>query len=88
MKLSPEGKLYLLGVALCVALTICSQNFADRGGPPFMASLGVAALVYLFSIREFFTTSQFPRCAVVVGLVLAAAFSEALASSSSAARCA
>src|SRR5947208_3385109 len=61
---------------LCVALTICSRNFADRGGPYFMASLTLAGIAYLLAIREFFTTPQFERSVsrrvVVIGIVLAA----------------
>jgi hypothetical protein len=55
-----------------VALTICSRNFGDRGGPYFMASLTVAGIAYLLAIREFFATPQFSRRVVVIGLVLAA----------------
>jgi hypothetical protein len=61
---------------LCVALTICSRNFADRGGPHFMASLTLAGIAYLLAIREFFATPQFERSVsrrvVIIGLVLAA----------------
>jgi hypothetical protein len=57
-----------------VALTICSRNFGDRGGPYFMASLTLAGVVYLMAIREFFATPTFARRVVVVGLVLAAAW--------------
>jgi alpha-1,6-mannosyltransferase len=67
---------YVLGVTLCVALTICSRYFRDRGGPYFMASLTVAGVVYLMAIREFFATPRFERRVarrvVVLGLVLAA----------------
>ena len=38
MKLIPERRVYFLGATLCVALTICSRNFGDRGGPYFNAS--------------------------------------------------
>jgi hypothetical protein len=62
----------MLGVTLCVALTICSRNFGDRGGPYFMASLALAGIVYLLAIREFFATPEFPRRVVVIGLVLTA----------------
>ena len=62
----------MFGAALCVALTICSRNFGDRGAPYFMASLAVAGIAYLFAIREFFSTPKFPRRVVVIGLVLAA----------------
>jgi hypothetical protein len=57
---------------MCAALTICSRNFADRGGPYFMASLTLAGIVYLLAIREFFATPTFPRRVVVIGLLLAA----------------
>jgi alpha-1,6-mannosyltransferase len=63
---------YVLGVILCVALTICSSNLVDRGGPSFIASLAVAGMAYLLAIREFFSTPSFPRRVVVIGLVLAA----------------
>jgi hypothetical protein len=63
---------YLLGGTLCVALTICSRNFGDRGGPYFMASLTLAGIAYLLAIREFFATPRFSRRVVVIGLVLAA----------------
>jgi alpha-1,6-mannosyltransferase len=62
---------YLLGGTLCVALTLCSRNFGDRGGPYFMASLMLAGIVYLLAIREFFVTPRFARPVVVIGLVLA-----------------
>jgi alpha-1,6-mannosyltransferase len=67
---------YLLGATLCVALTICSRNFGDRGGPHFMASLTLAGIAYLLAIREFFAAPKFERRfsrrVVVIGLVLAA----------------
>src|SRR5271157_1523212 len=57
-----------------MALTICSRNFGDRGGPYFMASLSLAGIAYLLAVREFFATPGFPRRVVVIGLVLAAAW--------------
>jgi hypothetical protein len=57
---------------MCVALTICSRNFSDRGGPYFMATLAVAGIAYLLAAREFFTTPKFPRRVVVLGLIFAA----------------
>jgi hypothetical protein len=71
-KISPAWRLYLLGATLCVALTICSRNFDDRGGPYFMASLTLACVVYLLAIREFFATPMFDRRVLVIGLLLAA----------------
>jgi hypothetical protein len=76
MKVTPERRVYILGATLCVALTICSRNFGDRGGPYFMASLTLAGIVYLLAIREFFATPRFERRVarrvVVIGLLLAA----------------
>ncbi|MBV8436945.1 MAG: hypothetical protein JOY95_05470, partial [Silvibacterium sp.] len=72
VKISPAWRVYILGATSCVALTICSHNFADRGGPYFMASLTLAGIVYLLAIREFFATPVFPRRVVVIGLLLAA----------------
>ncbi|MGA8493795.1 MAG: hypothetical protein WB711_25470 [Terriglobales bacterium] len=74
MKITPAWRVYGLGATLLVALTICSHNFGNRGGPYFMASLTLAGIVYLFAIREFFATPTFPRHVVVIGLVLAAAW--------------
>src|SRR5947208_9949233 len=70
--MTPAWRVHLLGATLCVALTICSRNFGDRGGSYFMASLTLAGIAYLLAIREFFATATFSRRVVVVGLVLAA----------------
>jgi alpha-1,6-mannosyltransferase len=72
MKITPAWRVYALGATLCTALTICSRNFGDRGGPYFMASLTLAGIVYLLAIREFFSTPRFPNRVIVIGLVLAA----------------
>src|SRR5438874_4556178 len=72
VKITPAWRVYILGATLCVALTICSRNCGDRGGPYFMASLTLAGIVYLLAIREFFATPRFARRVVVIGLVLAA----------------
>ena len=72
MKVAPEWRVYAFGATMCVALTICSRNFGDRGGPYFMASLTVAGIAYLLAVREFFATPGFPRRVVVLGLALAA----------------
>ena len=72
MKVTAESRVYVLGATLCVALTICSRSFGDRGGPYFMASLTLAGVMYLLAIREFFASPTFPRRVVVIGLVLAA----------------
>jgi alpha-1,6-mannosyltransferase len=76
VKITPEWRVYVVGATLCVALTICSRNFGDRGGPWFMASLTLAGIAYLLAIREFFATPKFERGVsrrvVVIGLILAA----------------
>jgi hypothetical protein len=80
LRISPEGRLHWLGSILLVALTICSRNFGDRGGPYFMAALTVACLAYLLAIRELFrgrgarSSPRFPRRVVIIGLILAAAW--------------
>jgi alpha-1,6-mannosyltransferase len=76
VKVPPEWRVYILGITLCVALTICSRHFVDRGGSYFMASLTVAGIAYLLAIRELFATPKFERRVsirvIVIGLVLAA----------------
>ena len=80
MKITPEWRVYILGAILLAALTICSRNFGDRGGPHFMAALTVAGVAYLLAVREFFRGQAAPatpacrRRVVVIGLVLAAAW--------------
>jgi alpha-1,6-mannosyltransferase len=71
-KIIAERRVYILGATLCAALTICSRNFGDRGGPYFMASLTLAGIVYLLAIRELFAAPRFSRRVVVIGLILAA----------------
>ncbi len=71
MKITPAWRVYILGATLCVALTICSRNFGDRGGPYFMASLTLAGIAYLLAIREFLATPRFSHRVVVIGLILA-----------------
>jgi alpha-1,6-mannosyltransferase len=57
---------------MLVSLTICSSKFSSLGGPSFMIPLAVAGLAYLFAIRELFSTPQFPRRVIFIGLALAA----------------
>src|SRR4029077_13985229 len=72
VKITPAWRVYILGATLCVALTVSSRNFGDRGGPYFMASFTLAGIAYLLAIREFFATPGFSLRVVVIGLVLAA----------------
>jgi alpha-1,6-mannosyltransferase len=71
VKNTPAWRVCSLGAILCVALIICSRYFVDRGGPPFMISLGVAGIVYLIAIRELFAAPAFPRRVVIIGLIFA-----------------
>ena len=64
--------MYVFGAGLLVALTICSRNLGDRGGPYFMAALALAGVAYLLAIRELFVTPLFSQRLIVIGLVLAA----------------
>ncbi len=72
LKLTPSRKLYVLGVVILVALATCSRNFSSMGAPCFIVPLAVAGIAYLFAVREFFSTSTFPKRVIVIGLVLAA----------------
>jgi len=70
VKLTPSSRVCALGIILLSALTVCSRNAADRGGPYFMASLLVAGIAYLLAIREFLRSQSLPTRVVVFGLVL------------------
>jgi alpha-1,6-mannosyltransferase len=76
VKLTPSCRLYVLGATLLVALTMCSRNFDDRGGPYFVTSLTLAGITYLLTIRELFrgqrARATFPRRVIVIGLLMAA----------------
>ncbi len=72
MKLTPARRLYGLGAILLLALAICSHKFSNVGEPSFIVWLAVAGIAYLLAMREFFSTPQFPRRVIVIGLVLAA----------------
>jgi hypothetical protein len=72
VRLTPSRRLYILGTIMVVALTICSRRFSSLGAPSFIVPLGVAGLMYLLAMREFFSTPIFPKRVVVIGLALAA----------------
>jgi alpha-1,6-mannosyltransferase len=71
VKLTPERRLYGLGTILLLALAICSQKFSNLGEPSFILWLAVAGIAYLLAMREFFSTPNFPRRVIVIGLILA-----------------
>ena len=72
MKLTPSHRLYVLGVIILAALTICSRNFSSTGAPSLIIPLAVAGVAYLLAVREFFSTPTFPKHVIVIGLALAA----------------
>jgi alpha-1,6-mannosyltransferase len=72
VKLTPSHRLYGLGAILLVTLTISSRKLSTVGEPSFILPLAVAGIAYLFAIREFFSTPEFPLRVIVIGLVLAA----------------
>jgi hypothetical protein len=72
VRLTPQKRLYGLGVILLVSLTICSWNFRSTGEPSFILSLAVAGVAYLLAIREFFFASNLPKNVIIFGLALAA----------------
>ncbi len=71
MKLTASHRVYLLGVVILVALTVCSRQFAGQGEAFPILPLLVAGAAYLLAIREFFCAPHFPRHVMVVGLILA-----------------
>jgi hypothetical protein len=72
VKLTPSQRLYGLGAILLVALAVCSRNFSRTGEASFIVPLAVAGVAYLLAVREFFSTSEFPKHVIVLGLALAA----------------
>jgi alpha-1,6-mannosyltransferase len=72
VKLTPSRKVYGLGAILLVTLFLCSLNFSRTGDPSFLVPLVLAGIAYLLAVREFFSTPEFPRRVIVIGLLLAA----------------
>jgi alpha-1,6-mannosyltransferase len=70
VKLTPSRRVYGLAAVLLVSLTICSRKFSSFGEPSFIIPLAVAGITYLLAVREFFSTSVFPRHVIVTGLLL------------------
>src|SRR5690242_11989805 len=72
VKLTPSRRLYALGAILLLALAMCSRKFGNLGAPPFIMWMSVAGIAYLLAMREFFSTPEFPKRVIVIGLLLAA----------------
>lgn len=72
MKITPCHRMYGFGAILLVALIVSSRKLSSIGEPSFIIILLVAGIAYLLAIREFFSTTKFPKRMIVIGLVLAA----------------
>jgi len=70
VKLSPSGRLYLLGAVMFAALFIWARYRGRDGALLFLLPLVVAGAAYLLAIREFSRTPKFPRHVVLACLVL------------------
>jgi hypothetical protein len=71
---TPAHRLYGLGMILCAAFLACAKIPGPVGSPLYLTALGIAALAYLFAIREVIRTPAYPRSAVYICLALAAAW--------------
>src|SRR5215470_17497166 len=72
VKATAEWRVHALGGVLCLALTLCSRHFSDRGGLRFMIWLTLAGVAYLIAVRELFAAPKFSRRVVIIGMALAA----------------
>ena len=72
MTIIASHRLYGLGTIMFAALLACARIPGGVGSPPYLITLAVAGVAYLFSIREFLSTPRFPRRVIVIGLALAA----------------
>jgi len=70
VKLTPSGRLYLLGVVMLAALTTWARYRGRDGALLFLVPLAVAVVTYLLTIREFSRTPKFARHVVLVCLGL------------------
>jgi rSAM/selenodomain-associated transferase 1 len=72
VSLTPSHRLYGLGAILLVSLIICARRFGGNGEAFPIIPLLTAGIAYLFAIRAFFCTQNFPKRVIVIGLLLAA----------------
>jgi alpha-1,6-mannosyltransferase len=72
MTITASHRLYGLAAIIFVALLACARIPGGVGAPPYLITLAIAGVAYLLAIRQFFSTPQFPRRVVVIGLVFAA----------------
>lgn len=71
---TPSWRLYGLGAIIAAAITFCARVPGPVGSPAYVIALGVAAIAYLFAIREFRRTPQYARHVILVCLAMAAAW--------------
>ena len=69
LNLTASHRLYGLGAIIFVALVISSRS--GVGTWSFLLGLAIAAIAYLFAIREFFQTKSYPRRVIFACLALA-----------------
>jgi alpha-1,6-mannosyltransferase len=69
MRVTASRRLYGLGAIILAALVACSRS--EFGARPFLISLVIAGVAYLFAVREFFHTQVYPRRVIFVCLALA-----------------
>jgi alpha-1,6-mannosyltransferase len=57
---------------MTAALLACARIPGPVGAPPFLITLGVAAITYLLAMRELFRTRKYPLHVIVICLAMAA----------------
>jgi alpha-1,6-mannosyltransferase len=72
MTITASHRIYGLAAIMFAALLACARIPGGVGSPPYLITLAIAGVAYLFSIREFLSTPKFPRHVIVIGLALAA----------------
>ncbi|HEX2713941.1 MAG TPA: hypothetical protein VHM88_17240, partial [Candidatus Acidoferrales bacterium] len=72
MTLTPSRRLYGLGAIMLAALVGCAKIPGGVGAPPYLITLAIAGVAYLFALREFFRTPRYARHVILICLALAA----------------
>ena len=67
-------RLYGLGAIMTAALLCCARIKGPVGGPLYLSGLGVAAVSYLFAVREWMRTPAYPRHVLLACLAMALAW--------------
>ena len=68
------GRLYATCAVLCVTMLVFAKVASEVGGVAYFITLGIAALAYLFMIREFTRGHQYSRLVVYTCLALGTAW--------------